>query len=381
MSATKETDDQLLGNLIRSAFSLYQQDKSLEERVINLINRALPSDGESALHAASELFGTNFNELPEALLDVLLNHLRSVRPQNKGTLNNIDYGLVNLIKLEDPTKGIEFLEALLRANPNDVQMDIFDSVILELYKNSTLLNKLLTRWFLRGDRVFCEGIHAIVNKIHDHDMLLKIDPSELVSVDMVHIVFLARKAIGYLFFKPVSAASVVVSLMHHTNDDETLQQLDTLIFDPLLLNFPGKVRDFLIQQAKSESGKAKTTIEAALKRFEEYIDDFKSTGTIPELHPSQAQRDAYRRHFSRLMQESFKEAEKKSVFASLFSKSVLLYGRKSINYVYGPDGKSNRMEIPLQSYGTQIEFPQYQTIDPFGLDYMLRIFRVEKLKT
>ena len=381
LSATKETDDQLLGNLIRSAFSLYQQDKSLEERVINLINRALPSDGESALHAASELFGTNFNELPEALLDVLLNHLRSVRPQNKGTLNNIDYGLVNLIKLEDPTKGIEFLEALLRANPNDVQMDIFDSVILELYKNSTLLNKLLTRWFLRGDRVFCEGIHAIVNKIHDHDMLLKIDPSELVSVDMVHIVFLARKAIGYLFFKPVSAASVVVSLMHHTNDDETLQQLDTLIFDPLLLNFPGKVRDFLIQQAKSESGKAKTTIEAALKRFEEYIDDFKSTGTIPELHPSQAQRDAYRRHFSRLMQESFKEAEKKSVFASLFSKSVLLYGRKSINYVYGPDGKSNRMEIPLQSYGTQIEFPQYQTIDPFGLDYMLRIFRVEKLKT
>lgn len=381
LSATKETDDQLFGNLIRSAFSLYQQDKSLEERIISLISRALSSGGENALHAASELFGFKFNELPCALLDILLDYLMRVKPQNKGTLNNIDYGLANLMKREDPTKGIDFLEAFLKANPDTVQMDAFDSVIQKLYKNNTLLNKLLTRWFLRGDRVLCKGIHTVVNKVHGHDMLLKIDPSELVSTDFVHIIFLARKAIGYLFFKPVTAVSITISLMHQTSDKKTLQQLGTLIFDPLLLNFPGKVRDFLIQQSKSESGKAKKTIETALKNFDKHIDDLKSTGTIPELHPPQTQRDAYRRHFSRLMQESLKEGEKKSALLSLFSKSVLLYGRKSINYIYGPDGKSSRTEIPLQSYGTEIEVARYEIIDPFGLDYMLRIFRAEKIKT
>lgn len=380
LSGTKEIDDHLLGNLIKSAFSLYKHDKSQVERIIDLINCALSKGGDYALHAASELFGFDFNELPETLLDALLEHLRRVRPQNKGTLDKIDYGLIKLINRENPTKGIEFLEAVLLANPNDVSMDIFDSVIRELCKKNKVLNKLLTKWFLRGDRVLCEGIRAVVNKAHDHNMLLEIDPSELVSIDLVHIVFLARKTIGYLFFKPVTAASVIISLVHHTNDEETLQQLGTLFFDPLLLNFPGKLKDFLTQQAESESGKAKTTIETALKIFDEYLDDLKSTGVIPELHPSQAQRDAHRRHFSRLISESFKEAEKKSVFSSLVSKSVLLYGGKSINYVYGPDGKSNRMEIPLHSHGTEMELPRFENIDPFGLDYMLRIFRAEQIK-
>ena len=380
LSCTKETDDHLLGNLIKSAFSLYKYDKSQVDRIIDLINCALSQGGDYALHAASELFGFDFNELPEALLDALLDHLRRVRPQNKGTLDKINYGLIKLLNRENPSKGIEFLEAVLIANPNDVSMDIFDSVIREISKNNNVLKKLLTRWFLRGDRVLCEGIRAVVNMAHDHNMLLEIDPSELVSIDLVHIVFLARKTIGYLFFKPVTAASVIISLMHHTNEEATLQQLGTLFFDPLLLNFPGKVKDYLIQQAESKSGKAKKTIETALEIFDEYLDDLKSTWVIPELHPSQAQRDAHRRHFSRLMSESFKEAEKKSVILSLVSKSVLLYGRKSINYVYGPNGKSNRMEIPLHSHGTEMEFPRLENIDPFGLDYMLRIFRAEQIK-
>ncbi|MCF6156460.1 MAG: hypothetical protein E3K36_14745 [Candidatus Brocadia sp.] len=194
LSGTKETDDHLLGNLIKSAFSLYKHDKSQEERIINLINRALLQEGDYVLRAAAELFGFDFNELPQALLDVLLDHLRRVRPQDKGTLDNIDYGLKKLIKREDPTKGIEFLEAVLIANPNDIPMGIFDSVIRELCKNNNILNKLLTRWFLRGDRVLCEGIQEVVNNAHNQIMLLKIDPSELVPIDLVHIVFLARKA-------------------------------------------------------------------------------------------------------------------------------------------------------------------------------------------
>lgn len=377
---TKETDDNLLGNLIKSAFSLYKHDKSQVERIIGLISSALSKGGDYALHAASELFGFDFNELPEVLLDALLKHLRCVRPQNKGTLDNIDYGLIRLINREDPTKGIEFLEAVLVSNSDDASMDIFDSVIQGLRKNNKVLNKLMTRWFLRGDRILCEGIRAVVNNARDDNMLLQIDPSELVSMEPLHIVFLARKTIGYLFFNPITAASVIISMMHHTNDDETLQQLGTLLFDPLLLNFSGKVKGYLIKQVESEPGEAKTTIETALKAFDEYLDDLKSTGGILELHPSQAQRDAHRRHFFRLMSESFKEVEKKSVLLSLVSKSVLLYGRKSINYVYDIDGKSNRMEVPLHSHGTEMEIPRLQIIDPFGLDYMLRIFRAEQIK-
>jgi hypothetical protein len=94
------------------------------------------------------------------------------------------------------------------------------------------------------------------------------------------------------------------------------------------------------------------------------------------LHPTETQREAHLRHFSSQLAESYKAAEAQSVFLSVVSKSVLLYGRKSISYMYGSDGQTKRMELPLQSHGTEIEFPRMQYLDPFGLDYMLRIFEV-----
>jgi len=381
LSLSKETDDQLLGNLIKSAFSLYKHDKSQLERFIDLIKSALSQGGDHALHAASELFCFDFTELPEALLDAILDHLQRVKPESKGTINNIDHGLVKLLDQENLNKGIEFIENLLLANPSDLSLDIFNCVTRKFSRNNdNNLNRLLTRWFLRGDRVLCEGIHIIVNHSHDHDVLLSVELSEFNSSDPVHIFFLARKAVGYLFFKPVTAASIIISLIQHSTEDETTQQLSNLLFDPLLINYPGKVKDYLCQQAERELEKVKLAAEVTLKTFDDYLNDLKSTGETPELHPSQAQRDAHRRHFSRLMSESMKKAEKESVFSSFVSKSVLLYGRKSINYVYGRDGQSNRMEMPLQIHDTEMEFPRYEIIDPFGLDYMLRIFRAEQIK-
>jgi len=38
------------------------------------------------------------------------------------------------------------------------------------------------------------------------------------------------------------------------------------------------------------------------------------------------------------------------------------------------------METALGTHGTEIEFPRMQYIDPFGLDYMLRVFRNDCVK-
>jgi len=260
-------------------------------------------------------------------------------------------------------------------------METFDMVIRKIHNNINVLNKLMTRWFLRGNRILCEGIRAIVNKNRHHCIKLEIDPSELISKDQLYIIFLARKAIGYLFLTPITVVSVIISLMHNTNEDGTIQKLSELLLDPLLINFPGKVKDYLMEKAESEAGKIKSTIETAIKAFDEYLRDLESTGVITELHPTQTQRNAYRRHFSQLMLESFKKAEEESVLLSIVSRSILLYGRKSIDYVYGPDGKPNRVEIPLHSHGTEMEFPRLEKIDCFGLNYMIQIWRAEQIKT
>ena len=82
------------------------------------------------------------------------------------------------------------------------------------------------------------------------------------------------------------------------------------------------------------------------------------------------------------MSESFKGAQKDSLISRLGIKpSILLYGRKSINYIENyTEGKVklNRMEIPLESYESTIEWPRLETLDPHGVDYMLRVFRRER---
>jgi hypothetical protein len=80
------------------------------------------------------------------------------------------------------------------------------------------------------------------------------------------------------------------------------------------------------------------------------------------------------------MEQAMKDAQKDSVFLSLVSTSVLLYGRKSVDYVYNADGQSNRMEFPLHAHSTEMEIPRNTNIDPFGLDYTLRVFRAERIK-
>jgi len=133
-------------------------------------------------------------------------------------------------------------------------------------------------------------------------------------------------------------------------------------------------------KAEDERSTVKQALEVALKLFDDYLESIKSAGNIPELHPSQSHRDTYNRRFSRQMAKAMQDAQKDSVFLSLVSTSVLLYGRKSIDYVYNADGQPNRMEIPLHTHSTEMEFPRLVNIDPFGLDYMLRVFQGERIK-
>ncbi|MFK5892616.1 MAG: hypothetical protein QM504_05300 [Pseudomonadota bacterium] len=382
-SVEQESDEALITSLIQSAFSLYKQNKLLEERVSILIDIALLKCGEQAIHTASHIFGYDFKELSEPLLDMFLLNLQRTNPVNKATLDNIDYGLEKLLETETPEKGIEFIETILTTNTAALSIEVFDGVSRGLLKNDNgILNRLMTRWFIRGEKALCTAIHDIVSQAQKQNIVLSVEPNELTSKNITNIAFIARKAVGYLFMRPVSATSIIISLISYANDDEVAKVLTDLLFDPLLLNFSGAVKPYLLKnQTENENNLVKTACKESIDSFEKYLNNLKSTGNIPELYPSQSQREAYNRYFSRQMSVSMKEAESKSVFSSLVSKSVILYGGKSINYYYNGNEKPQRTELTLQNHSTSMEFPRSQIINPFGLDYMLRVYRAEQIKT
>jgi hypothetical protein len=379
-SAARESDDQILASVVQSAFALFEQDKAQESRTVALIASALTKGGEYTLHAASILFGFHTNDLPPRLRDLLLTNLKRVNPEHKGTLDNIDYGLSHLLKKGEQEKAIRFLEDLLLAHPGKLTLKMFDSAAGEIRKSGAFMSKVLTRWFLRGERTLCEGVHEIAGTHHGGDLRIEIDPAELKPLDLVHVMLIARKAIGYFFMQPVTAAGVVISLMRLAPNDEVLHELGDLLLDPLLMNYTGRMREYVTEQAGRESGKVKETIDKALASIEEYLEDLRSVPRLPALHPSQVQRESYRRHMSDSMAESMRAAEKKSVFFGLFARSTLLYGRKSINYIYGGDEQPKRMEMPLTTHSVEMEFPRIDNLDPYGVDYMLRVFRLERLR-
>ncbi|HKZ42046.1 MAG TPA: hypothetical protein VJ044_13870, partial [Candidatus Hodarchaeales archaeon] len=364
----QETDDQLLGNALKSICSICITDGFLVDKGEKIMDSALSKGGDYALYAVSESFGSDIDKLPELLLDMIIRYLPRLNTKNKGTVDKIDYGVLRLLKRDDPSQGIEFLENLLLTHAQDLSLESLDSVVHGMQSpGQKLLNKLLTRWFLKGDRVLCDGIRIIVDAVHGEEMHLEVDPAEIPTLDFIHLIFLAHKAIGYLFLKPITSASIVISLMRQTNAADAVQELGSFLFDPLLLNFSGALHDYLVSRVANESGQTKDAIQAALDNFKAYLKDLKSVGNIPEMHPSQDQREAQARHFHQTVSKSFKEAMKGSVFNLLCSQSVILYGRKSINYIQGPSGQSKRMEIPMSSHGTQIEVPRQDHIDPYGL--------------
>ena len=373
-----EDDDEILASVIKSAFAFYQQDKTTEARVIALIDKALSKGDECALHAGAEIFGFETKEIPTPLLDVILKHLKQVKPANKGTINNIDYGITTLLKEVASKKALRFLEELLLLHTGTLTIKDFDSAADKILRNKALLSRVTTRWFLNGAPALCKSVQNIVETFHNDTLPIEIDARELTTKDFKHIVFVARKAIGYLFRKPITAASILISLMRLAPDDETRRCLGEMLFDPLLINYPGSAREYAEAQARRETGKVKETLDKALAELTAYLETLRDIPVLAALHPGQAHREACSRYGRELFAASMQEAEKHSVSFHLASKSTLLYGRKSINYLHGFGGPPRRMEMPMKSYSVEMESPRMEHLDEHGLEYMRRVFRAER---
>jgi len=377
--AEKKSSDSYMAVVIKTASSLAKQDASLVESVCAVIRVALHKGGNQALHAATDVFGFDTNNLPAPLLRLLVSNLSQVKPENTGSINNIDMGISGLLK-NDPKQAIDCLESILLSNPEKLNINLFDSVVHKILSSQLPeINQLLTRWFLKGDRILCTALMDIIEQVHGKQMALQIDHELLPNSDPVTYFYLARKAIGYLFLKPITVTSIILSLMRITKDEEVLDELEDLLLDPLLLNYPGKTRAYLESCKPNEPEYIVKAIESVIERLDTYLEKLRNIGDVPELFPTLRQREAYIRNFNQQMSVSYKQAMKGSIVEMLATKSVILYGRSSVNYIRQPYSDSSRMEIPMQHHSVEMEFPRRHNLDPFGLDYMLRVFRAERM--
>jgi len=370
-------DDRVLAAAIRATFALIRSDKEHRLELHSLVIQAMQQGARYSLHAGAQQVMFDIDSLDDDFLYLALEQLERVAPTDTGTIDHIDYGLTKLFDSNRSDIGLVFLERLLPIYQSDA--DLFDSTISRIRQDALLCERAITRWFVSGNRALCEAAVALVGSCYPEVPPLSIDSAELPIRDREHLLFLARKVIGYLFIYPGTVVGLIVSIMRCTEDQEILDEFSRLLFESLLINYPGRTRECLEIYESQEAGRVKAAISQALSYLSDYRSGIEETPELAALHVSQSHREIRHRYESESMAKSMRAAEKKSTFFNLVSRSILLYGRKSINYVYtSPGEKPHRQETPLVTHSFSSEYPGMEVFDPYDLHYMINVFCLEK---
>jgi hypothetical protein len=377
-----ETDDLILGIGVYVAVELHGRgDQANPNDTGAIVALAADRGGAEMRRRAMTGLWLQWKAVAPAILAQLVLIAKTI-PSNEGSaLNNLDSALYQMASDDRHELAIDIVKALLTANRGTLSIHSFASFEHQLLtKHRARFDTLAVEWFMSGDRALGEAVIAMVAKVHGAPMVLRPDLNAF-GYDPVELIFLARKAVGYLFSSPVSAASLLLAIIRTGVSDAVKGSIE-LLFDPLLINYSGELGMFLREAAKDMKDPAAPHLLSALKRHEEYLDGLRKVGRVKALNPSERERMIEWRRRQQEMEEAMKVGEKESIFSQLATKVVLLYGNRSITYVppYG-DEPERRLVTEMQSYEHSQEYARMSVLDPHGIDLMLRHFRVERLPT
>ncbi|WP_420554247.1 hypothetical protein [Neptuniibacter marinus] len=373
-SVEKETDDFSKAQLLRAIISIGEKSKTNWDDIKILINKIAAQRQPEVVYAASHISAFFRENIPQNILDQLTNCLTSSPLEYAGTVSNIDYILVDQIKDNRLSEAAKLLECLLKKNA-ELEVRAFKSFShLILKDQSSQLSMLITMWFLSGDPKLCKAVMDLMEE-SPKDTAIAADIKQLSTSDK-NLLFVSRKAIGWLFSRPVAASSFILSLYPQCSA-ETKKELNDLLFDPLLLSYSGDLKDYL--KSISQQPAYQDICNSLFTKLESYKDGLKDTYGIKELKAPQENSQLYRKEFNKGVQKAQDEGPKR-LFHEICTVQHLLYGNSSVFYVHDGNGNQRRSEMKMHSISHSAELPRLNIIDPEGLDYMLRTFRVERLK-
>ncbi len=372
-----KSDDDLHGSML-NALDVIIADSScqLHKEICLLMDKLLGDAGDFTLHQAARMLWSNGKQISEDMIDLLLESLININPENKGTINELDRGLKTLLELKHEEKVINFVTDLFTLNEDKISFSELDGVAREIVSGSSeRLSLVVVKWLLLGSPALCEGLNNALNSDEIEGPILDIEKKHI-PMSSEEQQYLCRKAIGWFFFKPRTAASILVSVLRICvkKNSENIQEL---LNKHLLINY-ASVTEYLKSISTNDS--AKKRIDNILLKYKQYLNGLKKVPYIAELAPSENHRYIQHIRQQEQMQKVTKEARDKSVFLSLVKHSVMLYGEQSQSFIKTGDGNFQSMEIDLKAHSVSYELPRLDTVDPIGLDYTLRIFRAEKME-
>ncbi|XPF95132.1 hypothetical protein ACM9HF_03725 [Colwellia sp. RE-S-Sl-9] len=370
-----EKDEAAKSDLFNAAINLGERDECLWDRIDIVLNTLLIEPSPTLLYSVSNVAAFDRKNIPYSIKHKLISFLKNTKVDNQTVLSNIEHLLVKLLKQHEYEYIEDLLEFLLNKDICISEFNYFNSKLIK--NNDEYLHALITKWFLSGNLNLCCAVRDLLHDLNIKDIEIKVDVTQVNKLNgMPH--FLARKAVGWLFTRPIVAANFVLSIIDVTQENEH-EELKKILFETLLMNYSGELRRYLEKKELTSSLAVKNTIQNAITQLNEYFDNMEGVWGINEIQCSQQRREQYWEHFQQLMEDA-QEAVPPSVLSELFTTQTILYGNSSAVYIYDGNDQPRRSEMKMSKHSYSTEFPRLDTLDPEGLEYTLRFFRMEVFK-
>ncbi|KXF83527.1 hypothetical protein [Enterovibrio coralii] len=373
LSGSDERENSCCAAVLRSiicfgeAFPSYWPQ--IEEFLLMFVEGASPE----VLYEISDIFAFQEVDLPDDVLELLLKQFANVSHEHKGIIDNIDHLLVNLVAKGSFSIALKLLESILTVGVKFPQLDYFSSVLLS--KHRELINHIVTKWFLSGDSSLCHSVTDLLHDVMDEDV--EIEAKMALLDDEVKQIFVGHKAVGWLYTRPVSAASFILSI-YKTASATTRKELEQVLYDPLLLSYPGELKRFFKSRINKDF--QIHLCKRLLDKLQAYHSDIEKVSGLKELMAPRENISVYWKESNKSMQAAYEDASRGSIIDLIVAKKTLLYGNSSIYYMHRGDGEQVRQEMPMQSFSHSTEIPRLNILDPESLDYILRVYRCERMK-
>ena len=364
--------------ITKAIYDIVAKDKDVDRSLLlPVLDKLFASIDEHVVHLAASLLNWHQVEMSEDEIGKCLRQLASVKPENKGTIDEIDMALSKLVDRNEIQSGSSAARAIIDVSKGAIGSDALDSFFHKLtHGNSEQLAWLTTAWLSSGSFFSCAALNRAISEINQTAPVFAVEEIPLPETANEQI-FLCRKAIGYLFIHPMTAAAFSVAVLARGHPEAKQYAID-LLYEPLLLSYSGALKDWLEAFAK-DNETSRVDIENVLQRAQIVWDGCREAREIVEFEPSESARAVVNFQKMEEAERTRDEAGRRSILADLFTTQHLLYGDRSAFNIMTSAEELEQKTMPFSEISISSELPKGIFVDPIGLDMLLHQFRNERM--
>lgn len=372
-NATSENDNDCCASILRATLQFGEKFPSYWSQIEDFLIDFVKRESTEILYIISNIVAFQWFDLPKSVLYLMVKQLANVSSEDKRIIDNIDHVLVTLVKKGESSLAVELLESMLAVGVKFKSLDYFSNELINEYQE--LRNHIITKWLLCGEALRCHSILDLLLNTTDKEIEIK---AEMALLDNeAKQIFISRKAIGWLFMRPIETAKFILSISEVASEN-TIKQLEDILYYPLLLSYPGELNRFF--QSCIDKGIQEHLCERLLGKHNLHHVGIEKASEINELKAPSENLNTYWKSVEKSMQKAHEEASKSSLFRMFSKTKTLLYGNSSVYYMHLGDGQSVRQEMQMQTFSHSTEMPILDVLDPVSLDCFLINCRHERMK-